>query len=93
MGLYDTVERNFFNSLTRKIVGNVIFLLLPSILFMGFNWYGFETLSATVAQTSNNPEVIATLSQLQMFNWLFFAVAIAASLLLCRSLECLGTYA
>ncbi len=80
MGLYDTVERNFFNSLTRKIVGNVIFLLLPSILFMGFNWYGFETLSATVAQTSNNPEVLATLSQLQMFNWLFFAIAIAASL-------------
>ncbi|WP_432695776.1 methyl-accepting chemotaxis protein [Marinobacterium sp. YM272] len=31
MELYKAVERRFFNSLTRKIVGNVVFLLLPHL--------------------------------------------------------------
>ncbi len=34
MALYKTIERVFFNSLTKKIVGNVVFLLFPFLLLL-----------------------------------------------------------
>ncbi|UTW04668.1 methyl-accepting chemotaxis protein [Amphritea atlantica] len=80
MGLYDTVERNFFNSLTRKIVGNVAFMLLPSLLFMGLNLYSYGELEQAVIQSANNPELVSKLNQLQMFSGLLLVFAIGASL-------------
>jgi methyl-accepting chemotaxis protein len=40
MSLYSAIERTFFNSLTKKIVGNVLFLLAPHLilLFVGFSF-------------------------------------------------------
>ena len=40
MSLYGAIERTFFNSLTKKIVGNVLFLLAPHLvlLFVGFSF-------------------------------------------------------
>ena len=42
MGLYSAIERRFFNSLTRKIVGNVVFLLLPhlAMVLLGIHYVG-----------------------------------------------------
>lgn len=34
MSFYTTIERTFFNSLTKKIVGNVLFLLLPYLVLV-----------------------------------------------------------
>ncbi len=39
MNLYDAVERTFFNSLTRKIIGNVLFLMLPTVLCLVLGYY------------------------------------------------------
>ncbi|WP_372737262.1 methyl-accepting chemotaxis protein [Neptunomonas sp.] len=39
MALYKTIERVFFNSLTKKIVGNVVFLLVPFVLLLLVNHY------------------------------------------------------
>ncbi|MDO6515197.1 methyl-accepting chemotaxis protein [Neptuniibacter sp. 2_MG-2023] len=34
MSLYKSIERTLFNSLTKKIVGNVLFLIIPNIILM-----------------------------------------------------------
>lgn len=34
MGLYKSIEKTFFNSLTKKIVGNVLSLLVPHLILM-----------------------------------------------------------
>ncbi|MBY4675746.1 methyl-accepting chemotaxis protein [Marinobacterium arenosum] len=36
--LYQAIERTFFNSLTKKIVGNVIFLLLPLLVMLIYSY-------------------------------------------------------
>ncbi|WP_027854112.1 methyl-accepting chemotaxis protein [Marinobacterium litorale] len=35
MSLYTSIERALFNSLTKKIVGNVLFILLPHVVLVG----------------------------------------------------------
>ncbi|WP_417225561.1 methyl-accepting chemotaxis protein [Amphritea sp.] len=80
MGLYDAVERKFFNSLTRKIVGNSVFLLIPSLLFIGVNWSGLSGLEQMVSQSTNDPELIAQLERLQMFNWIILLFSLLATL-------------
>ena len=77
MGLYDLVERTFFHSLTRKIVGNVLFLLLPAVLFLILNCYGLEQVRAAAG---DNPQLIEKLDQLYLFSWLLFGFAGIASL-------------
>ncbi|GGO75568.1 methyl-accepting chemotaxis protein [Marinobacterium nitratireducens] len=37
--LYTRIEQIFFHSLTRKIVGNVVFLLLPSLMLCAAGWH------------------------------------------------------
>ena len=79
MALYDAVERKFFNSLTRKIVGNVLFLLIPSLLFIGLNGIGLGQLEQTVVKTTNDPALLAQLDRLQLFSWLILAFSLAAT--------------
>jgi methyl-accepting chemotaxis protein len=42
MSLYHAIERTFFNTLTKKITGNVVFLLMPHLLMLliGFHYFG-----------------------------------------------------
>lgn len=80
MGLYEAVERKFFNSLTRKIVGNLVFLLIPSLLLVGVNWSGLGELEQLISQSSNDPELIAQLDRLQMFNWVILLFSLLATL-------------
>ncbi len=35
MSLYTAIEKSFFNSLSKKIIGNVLFLLAPHVLLLG----------------------------------------------------------
>ncbi|WP_415887560.1 methyl-accepting chemotaxis protein [Neptuniibacter sp. QD29_5] len=39
MSLYKSIEKAFFNSLTKKIVGNVLSLLIPHIVLMALAYY------------------------------------------------------
>jgi methyl-accepting chemotaxis protein len=39
MSLYKSIEKRFFNSLTKKITGNVIFLLIPHLLLVFLSVY------------------------------------------------------
>ncbi len=39
MSLYTAIEKAVFNTLTRKIVGNVLFLLLPYLMLILLGWY------------------------------------------------------
>lgn len=84
MSLYDTVERNFFNSLTRKIIGNVLFLLLPSVLFAGLIWYGIGQLGQMVelkgGLTGGEAELQSTLDRILFMSWLLFGFAITAAI-------------
>ncbi|MDO6564579.1 methyl-accepting chemotaxis protein [Amphritea sp. 1_MG-2023] len=84
MRLYNTLEQTFFNTLTRKIVANVVLLLIPTLLFMGLNWSGLDQLKQLLASTNNtdvnNPDLIAHLNHLQMLSWLVLAFSFAVSL-------------
>lgn len=44
MSLYRTIERSFFNTLTRKILGNVLFLILPSLIMVGVSIWIYRSL-------------------------------------------------
>lgn len=45
MSIYVAVEKLFFNSLTKKIVGNVIFLLLPNVIAIGIGFWLYQSFS------------------------------------------------
>ncbi len=44
MSLYRTIEKTFFNTLTRKILGNVVFLILPSLVMVGVSIWIYRSL-------------------------------------------------
>lgn len=69
MSLYKSVEKAFFNTLTKKIAGNVIFLLLPhvALLFIGYYHFGqidtlLQNLSADAEQTLQIQQHLSTFS-------------------------------
>lgn len=47
--LYDAIERTFFFTLTRKIVGNVLLLVLPAIALVGYSAWSLLALQQQVA--------------------------------------------
>lgn len=48
MSLYKTIERTFFNSLSKKITGNVVFLLLPHLFLLLVGGYLASGLHAQI---------------------------------------------
>lgn len=46
MGIYSVVEKTFFNSLTKKIIGNVLFLLLPNIVAIVIGVWVYQSISS-----------------------------------------------
>lgn len=80
MWLYDVLERRFFNSLTRKIIGNLLFLLIPSLLFLGVNWSGLGQLEQMIVQSSHNPDLIVQLDRLRMLNGIVLGISLLATL-------------
>lgn len=45
MSIYTSIERAFFNTLTKKITGNVIFLLIPNLVIMLIGYWVYQQLS------------------------------------------------
>ena len=44
MSLYRAIERTFFNTLTKKIIGNVAFLLIPNLVVIGIGYWLYNNL-------------------------------------------------
>ena len=51
MSLYTSIERTLFNTLTRKIIGNVVFLLLPHLILIGIGMYYTDEIRTLLAGT------------------------------------------
>lgn len=49
MSVYTSIERAFFNTLTRKIVGNVVFLLLPHLVLIGIGVHYTDEIRALLS--------------------------------------------
>ena len=81
MSLYKSVEKTFFNTLTKKIVGNVLFLLLPhvALLFIGYNHFGKLEESLAVV-TSDSTSMAALQNHLDSF-WLYGVATVSFALL------------
>lgn len=57
MSLYRAIEQTCFNSLTKKIVGNVLFLLLPHVVLLVIGFQYADELSALIRQSSLDASV------------------------------------
>ncbi|MGB2130756.1 MAG: methyl-accepting chemotaxis protein [Marinobacterium sp.] len=61
MSLYTSIERTLFNTLTRKIIGNVVFLLLPHLVLIGIGMYYTDEIRTLLAGTSLSVQQQATI--------------------------------
>ncbi|WP_286238257.1 methyl-accepting chemotaxis protein [Neptuniibacter halophilus] len=68
MSLYTSIEKTFFNTLTKKITGNVIFLLLPHIALLILGYDHFRNLEASLTAAGPDAVPVEILqSELQSF--------------------------
>jgi methyl-accepting chemotaxis protein len=81
---YSAIERSFFHTLTRKLVGNIGLLMLFPLLMLAAVWQGKGALAAALAKAKIAPADAAAISAIlegQAFLLLgLCAVALAASL-------------
>lgn len=66
MSLYQSIEKTFFNSMTRKILGNVLFLVLPSLILIGLGYWLHLALQELQSLLTDAPEAgqqVASLAQ------------------------------
>lgn len=75
MSLYKTIEKTFWYTLTRKIVGNILALLLPQALLVGLASYYLKQLQFQ-ASLSGQQEAFAPL--LNKMGWLLGLSSLAA---------------
>jgi methyl-accepting chemotaxis protein len=55
MSLYTTIEKAAFNTLTRKIVGNVLFLLLPHVILILLGSYFYADIRQVITDLALTP--------------------------------------
>lgn len=81
MSLYSSVEKAFFNTLTKKIVGNVLFLLLPHIILLVVGYYHFEKLEASLTGVAPGKVPVEVLNEHLTSFWLYGAGTITFALI------------
>ncbi len=59
MSLYTSIERALFNTLTKKITGNVVFLLLPHLVLIGIGFHYTADIREQLGALSLTPEQLA----------------------------------
>ncbi|GAA0783480.1 methyl-accepting chemotaxis protein [Marinobacterium sediminicola] len=64
MTLYRRIEKTFFNTLTRKILGNVLFLIFPSLVLIGLNYWLFSSMQELNRLLNTIPEAELRLTEL-----------------------------
>ncbi|MEH6579368.1 MAG: methyl-accepting chemotaxis protein [Amphritea sp.] len=80
MNVYDAVERTFFNTLTRKIIGNVAFLILPTAVFLVIGGYYLGQLEQLLlTEQALSVQVKEQFDSLYLVGWgiLIFASGVA----------------
>lgn len=81
MNLYKNVEKSFFDSLTKKIIGNVIFLLIPYIILAGITYYFTNQISHLLLQTSANEAIMQLLEEQFYYFWIATLLTLAFAIL------------
>lgn len=77
MNLYKNVEKYFFDSLTKKIIGNVVFLLIPYIILMGVAYYYTEQISHLLRQNPPDESVMQLFKEQFFHFWLAILITLA----------------
>jgi len=84
MSLYTAIEKAFFNTLTRKITGNVVFLLLPHLVLILFGVYYADELRQQLHSIGLSPAQLeaieGTLSSLMLATGSTIALALLAGI-------------
>lgn len=77
--IYRALEEALFNSLTKKIAGNVLFLLLAVFAVGGVLFWEQHAVSRLITNASNSAELAASIVAIQQtaWNWLVAIVAVA----------------
>jgi methyl-accepting chemotaxis protein len=57
--LYSALEKNFFNTLTKKIVGNILFFTLLSVVMFALGWYATEVAKDILSVANLDPATAA----------------------------------
>lgn len=70
MNLYKNIEKSFFDSLNKKIIGNVIYLLIPNFILIGVTYYHTDQISNLLLQVSSNEAVMKLLEEQLNFFWI-----------------------
>uniref|UniRef100_UPI003513D06C methyl-accepting chemotaxis protein n=1 Tax=Pontibacterium sp. TaxID=2036026 RepID=UPI003513D06C len=83
MSLYRAIERTFFNTLTKKIIGNVAFLLTPNLVVIGIGYWLYNNLlslrDALGSEHALSGQVMATADSLfQASGWILAFSVLAA---------------
>lgn len=81
MSLYSSVESALFNTLTKKIVGNVLFLLSPHVVLLLIGFYHFEQLEANLSGVDAGNIPVAVLKDHLSSFWLYGSVTVAFALI------------
>jgi methyl-accepting chemotaxis protein len=76
MSLYSSIEKTFFNSLTKKIVGNVLFLSLPTVVTAIIGYWLYTDLVTAAAMVPGDNAAKAQL--VQASDTLFWATTFLA---------------
>lgn len=80
MNLYKSIEKTFFNSLTKKIVGNVLSLLIPHIILMVLAYYHANEIESVLSRIEMSESESALLENALSTFWLSGAVTVVYAL-------------
>lgn len=80
MSLYQSIEKTFFHSLTRKICGNVLFLVLPSLILIGLGYWQYASLQALQPALAETPEASRQLASLAQTTGMLLGVMLVLTL-------------
>ncbi|MCP4596751.1 methyl-accepting chemotaxis protein [Neptuniibacter sp.] len=80
MSLYTSVEKAIFNTLTKKIVGNVLFLLLPHVVLLVIGYYHFGKLDEYLGAASPDAIPVDILKEHLDSFWLYGLLTVSFAL-------------
>src|SRR5690554_5464830 len=80
MSLYRRIEKTFFHTLTRKILGNVLFLIFPSLVLIGLNYWLFTSMHELNSLLGTLPDVEQRVTELASTTGLLATVMLVITL-------------
>lgn len=80
MSLYRRIEKTFFHTLTRKILGNVLFLIFPSLVLIGLNYWLFTSMHELNSLLGTLPDAEQRVTELASTTGLLATVMLVITL-------------